>query len=149
LLHPPYYQLSYDLKRRKPTLFYQGKGKEGLLSRLRDYLKGEKVDFSFLSLDLSFLPPFTQKVLTIVRQIPYGVVYSYGEVAEMLGDKKKARAVGQALRKNPFPIIIPCHRVIKGDRTLGGYTGGLRLKRWLLQNEGIEIKGRKVLKWKG
>lgn len=84
-----------------------------------------------------------------MRQIPYGVVYSYGEVAEMLGDKRKARAVGQALRKNPFPIIIPCHRVIKGDRTLGGYTGGLRLKRWLLQNEGIEIKGRKVLKWKG
>ncbi len=106
------------------------------------------MDFSSLPLDLSLLSSFTQRVLQAVRKIPYGRVISYGKLAEMIGDKKKARAVGMALGKNPLPVIIPCHRVIKSNGDLGGYGGGSQLKKWLLQREGVKIKGRRIYGWK-
>ncbi|MBM3251439.1 MAG: MGMT family protein [Candidatus Omnitrophica bacterium] len=81
---------------------------------------------------LTGLSDFEKKVLKITSQIPLGEVRSYQWVARKLGKPKATRAVGQALKKNPYPIIIPCHRVIKSDGSLGGYVKGKRLKKKLL-----------------
>ena len=74
--------------------------------------------------------------------IPRGTVSTYQRIARHLGNAHGARAVGTALAHNPFPIIIPCHRAIRSDRTLGGYQGGLRMKRALLEMEGIPFNDR-------
>jgi O-6-methylguanine DNA methyltransferase len=81
------------------------------------------------------LTDFEKKVLRITCQIPFGQMRSYKWVARKLGAPKATRAVGQALKKNPYPIIIPCHRVIKSDGSLGGYAKGKQLKKKLLQFE--------------
>lgn len=105
-----------------------------LPQRLCRYLKGEKVDFPD-KLDLAGATPFQRSVWEIVRSIPYGETRSYAWVAQQLGKPGGARAVGQALARNPLPVIIPCHRVVKGNGGLGGYTAGLRFKRYLLDLE--------------
>ncbi|HPC67489.1 MAG TPA: methylated-DNA--[protein]-cysteine S-methyltransferase, partial [Syntrophorhabdaceae bacterium] len=76
------------------------------------YIKGEKIEFH-VPVDLSDLPQWTRKVLMEVKKIPYGEVKTYNWIAKKLGYKNGARAVGQALKINPIPIIIPCHRVIR------------------------------------
>ncbi|MFH1655763.1 MAG: MGMT family protein [Candidatus Omnitrophota bacterium] len=78
------------------------------------------------------LTPFEKKVLKITSQIPLGQVRSYKWVAKKLGQPHATRAVGQALKKNPYPMIIPCHRVIRSDGSLGGYAKGKKLKKKLL-----------------
>lgn len=82
-------------------------------------------------------PPteFQRRVYAVVRRIPKGQVRSYQWVAAKLGNPKAARAVGQALRRNPWPEMVPCHRVIKSDGSLGGYAWGVKKKRRLLQQE--------------
>lgn len=85
--------------------------------------------------DLDSLPSFTRTVLKITAQIPYGEIRSYRWVAERLRKPKAMRAVGNALARNPIPIIIPCHRVVRSDGTLGGYALGLHWKRRLLDLE--------------
>ncbi len=85
--------------------------------------------------DLDRLPSFTRTVLKITAQIPYGEIRSYRWVAERLRKPKAMRAVGNALARNPIPIIIPCHRVVRSDGTLGGYALGLHWKRRLLDLE--------------
>lgn len=88
---------------------------------------------------------FEKEVFEKVRQIPRGQVATYGEVARAIGRENAARAVGNALAKNPFLIVVPCHRVIKSDLSLGEYSGGgARVKRKLLKREGVEFSGRKV-----
>lgn len=82
--------------------------------------------------DLGGLPPFTRAVLRITAQIPYGEVRSYQWVARRLGNPRATRAVGNALARNPIPIIIPCHRVVRSDGTLGGFALGRDWKRKLL-----------------
>ncbi len=81
------------------------------------------------------LTAFQKKVYTIVKRIPMGETKSYGWVARQLGRPYAQRAVGQALKKNPFPIIVPCHRVIREDGTLGEYAWGKDLKKRLLEIE--------------
>jgi methylated-DNA-[protein]-cysteine S-methyltransferase len=81
------------------------------------------------------LPEFQRKVLLKVCEIPLGEVRSYKWVAEQIGQPKKVRQVGRALSKNPYPFFIPCHRVIRSDGSLGGYTFGVELKRYLLDLE--------------
>lgn len=93
---------------------------------------GEKVPWNLL--DLSGLTEFQREVLSFVASIPLGETLTYGQVAEGLGRPGAARAVGSALGKNPFPLIIPCHRVV-GTRGLGGYSSGTELKRKLLDVE--------------
>ncbi|MEO0088135.1 MAG: MGMT family protein [candidate division WOR-3 bacterium] len=88
---------------------------------------------------------FTKKVLAIVKEIPKGKVMTYQEVAIKLGNKNLARAVGQALKRNPYPIIIPCHRVIRSDGKIGGYSLGAKKKIELLRKEGILIVRDKVI----
>lgn len=88
---------------------------------------------------------FDLKVLQSVLKIPKGEVKTYKEVAESL-DSKAWRAVGSAMARNPFPLLIPCHRVVKSDLTLGNYGGGVEMKKKLLKNEGVMIKGFRVMK---
>lgn len=81
------------------------------------------------------LTPFTRAVLMAVTGIPRGETLSYSEVASLAGRPGAARAVGNIMAANPFPILIPCHRVIRGDGSMGGFGGGLDLKAWLLEFE--------------
>jgi methylated-DNA-[protein]-cysteine S-methyltransferase len=89
-------------------------------------------------LDLSLVPPFERAVLQTLRRIPPGQVRTYGEIARALGKPSAARAVGTACARNPLPLLIPCHRVVRSDGKLGGYSlrGGATLKRQLLEAEG-------------
>lgn len=86
------------------------------------------------------LTPFEWKVLAATQKIPLGQTRSYQWVARTIGQPQAVRAVGQALHKNPFPLIVPCHRVIKSDGSLGGYAGGREMKKELLSLE-REIAG--------
>jgi methylated-DNA-[protein]-cysteine S-methyltransferase len=95
---------------------------EELGNKLAAYSKGFRVKYS-VPLDLSGTPEFYQKVWNIVINIPYGEVESYGGVAKNLGNPAAARVVGQALARNPIPLIIPCHRVIRSNGTPGGFAG--------------------------
>ena len=83
--------------------------------------------------------PFRARVWAQLRQIPYGQVISYGELARRIGQPGAARAVGGANHHNPIAIIVPCHRVIAAGGALGGYGGGLELKRTLLKLEGVNL----------
>lgn len=104
------------------------------------YFQGDKIDFS----QLDFLAPqgtaFQQSVWQILRQIPYGSITSYGEIAKQLGKPNAMRAVGGAVGRNPISILIPCHRVLGKNQSLTGFGGGLPNKRYLLQLEGIGYK---------
>lgn len=92
-----------------------------------------------LDLALDGIPPMQLSILRRVRQVPRGYVASYGDVAYSLGKPGLARAVGIALARNPFPILVPCHRVVRSDLTLGGFSYGERAKRLLLEKEGVEV----------
>ncbi len=85
--------------------------------------------------------PFQRRVYEALLKIPKGQVRTYAQVARMIGRPKAARAVGQALKRNRWAPRIPCHRVVAGDGTLGGYSapGGLAAKRRLLRREGVEV----------
>lgn len=85
---------------------------------------------------ISSCPAFQQKVLRAVSAIPRSEVRTYKFIAKQIGNPKAARAVGRALATNPFPLIIPCHRVIGSDGKLGGYQGGIKMKQALLREEG-------------
>jgi methylated-DNA-[protein]-cysteine S-methyltransferase len=105
---------------------------------IRAYLAG-KQRTPELSLDLEGYPLFRKGVWQVLRTIPYGQTRSYGWVARKLGRPKSARAVGQACGANPFPLVIPCHRVVAGNGSLGGFSGGLPVKRRLLDLEGCRL----------
>ena len=100
------------------------------MTELEQYFKGKRQAFDIV-LDLR-LPPFFQKILMEVSKIPFGTTVSYRDVAVLAGNPKAVRAAGTANAKNPVPIFIPCHRVLSSDGTLGGYGGGLDLKKRLL-----------------
>jgi methylated-DNA-[protein]-cysteine S-methyltransferase len=118
--------------REEPRFFEEV---EGLLRR---YFRGEQVEFT-MPLDLSELPAFTRRVLAETRKIPHGKLASYAMIAGRSGRPFGARAVGQALHRNPIPLIIPCHRVVKKDGSLGGFGMGLDMKVRLLALEGIRV----------
>ena len=88
----------------------------------------------------SSLTPFQKKVYKAVLSIPLGEVRTYKWVAHKIGDTRASRAVGQALKRNPYTLIIPCHRVIKFDGSLGGYSKGVRMKKRLLKKESMETE---------
>lgn len=94
--------------------------------------------FDEVKLDLSTLTPFRREVVELLMSIPTGTTVSYGELAVKVGRPNGPRAVGQAVGSNPVPLIAPCHRVLAANRKIGGYSGGLDRKRWLLDYEGIE-----------
>ena len=110
------------------------------------FAEGKPVSFDTALLDMDRLTPFQRKVLSALAAIPPGKVMSYGGVAARTGSPGGARAAGQGCGKNPFPVVYPCHRVIRADGSLGGYVGGPKRKRALLELEGIRFdKGGKVL----
>ncbi|HID96190.1 MAG TPA: methylated-DNA--[protein]-cysteine S-methyltransferase [Candidatus Latescibacteria bacterium] len=111
-----------------------------LVRDLIDYFSGEAVDFS-LHLDTTGFTDFQRKVWLVTRNIPYGEVRTYKWVAQRVGCPKAARAVGGALAKNPFPVLIPCHRVVGANGTLEGFNSGIEWKRALLEFEGANLKG--------
>jgi len=108
-----------------------------LINRLGRYLAGEVVTFDLDPLDLSSCSAFQQRVLRAEFAIPRGEVSTYGLLAAHIGAPRAARAVGSALARNPFPVVIPCHRAVHADGTLGGFRGGLAMKRSLLEMEGV------------
>ena len=115
-------------------------GLAATLDGIRALMRGEKVDLSQAPLDLSRTPEFHAKVYEIARAIPPGETLTYGEIAVQLGDKLLARDVGQALGKNPWPIVVPCHRVTAAGGKPGGFSarGGVNTKMKLLAIEGAK-----------
>lgn len=104
------------------------------ITQLEQYFVGERHQFD-IALDLSLGTPFQQSVWRALQQIPYGQTISYAQLAQSIGKPTAYRAVANANGKNPLSIIIPCHRVVASDGSLGGYTGGLDKKRLLLDIE--------------
>jgi len=102
-----------------------------LMERLKVYFSGHRTTFPD-KLDLSRATHFQREVWEITRLIPYGETRSYAWVAKQIKKPRAMRAVGQALGKNPLPIIVPCHRVVASDGKLGGFSGGVEMKRYLL-----------------
>lgn len=120
---------------------------------MSEIYEGKKVDMNLNMFDLRvgesnkelpFKSSFMRDVLLKTYSIPHGKVETYKSIAEKL-NSRAYRAVGTALAKNPFPLIIPCHRVIKSDYTIGQYGGGSEMKRNILKREGVKIKGNKVV----
>ena len=110
---------------------------DGVAAAIRRSLAGEDIVFSFEVSALATRPAFQQAVLRAEHAIPRGRVSTYGLIARHLGKPGAARAVGNALAANPFPLIVPCHRAVRSDGALGGYQGGPAMKRALLEREGI------------
>ena len=108
------------------------------MAAIGELLAGKAADLGAVPLDLSRTPEFHARVYEIARTIPPGETLTYGQIAEKLGDKLLARDVGQALGKNPWPIVVPCHRVVAAGGKLGGFSarGGARTKLKLLAIEG-------------
>jgi methylated-DNA-[protein]-cysteine S-methyltransferase len=104
---------------------------------IKAHLEGEDVLFSLDIVDFTLCSTFQQSVLRATYSIPRGSVSAYQRIAASLGIPEGARAVGNALAGNPFPLIVPCHRVIRLDRHIGGYGGGIEMKRALLESEGV------------
>ncbi len=106
-------------------------------------LRGEASDLAAVALDMAGIPPFHRRVYEIVRSVPPGTTLSYGEVAAKLGADGAARAVGQAMRRNPFAIVVPCHRVLAAGGKVGGYSanGGIATKLRLLALEPTTLNG--------
>ncbi len=102
--------------------------------RCETYFAGQVVDFPDV-LDLSFATDFQREVWQEARLIPHGRTRSYAWLAGQIHKPRAVRAVGQALGRNPLPIIVPCHRVLSSDGSLGGFSGGLDMKRFLLDLE--------------
>ena len=100
-------------------------------------MKRRRAELSSILRDKS-LGGFEKKVYKIVSAIPRGRVRSYKWVAARAGEPRASRAVGNALNKNPYPIAIPCHRVVKSDGSIGGYSRGAGMKKRLLESEGID-----------
>jgi len=114
----------------RPDLFL-----EQVMTQLDEYFRHKRQTF-----EIALAPrgtPFQTKVWHALLEIPYGQTASYKDIARAIGHPRAFRAVGLANGRNPIPIIIPCHRVIRTNGELGGFSSGLHIKRWLLKHEGI------------
>lgn len=106
---------------------------------IRDYLGGRPVVFDY-ALDLAGVTPFGRRVLDVVSGVPFGTLRSYKWVAREIGSPRATRPVGQSLARNPLPIVVPCHRIVNSNGTLGGYSGGgPDMKRRLIEIENGQI----------
>jgi methylated-DNA-[protein]-cysteine S-methyltransferase len=116
---------------------------QDVIRRKVESLRGEADDLVDVPLDFDALPAFRRKVFEVVRTIPAGETMSYGEVAAAVGSPGAARAVGQALGRNPYPIVVPCHRVLAAGGHVGGFTatGGISIKVKMLAAEGVSPQG--------
>jgi methylated-DNA-[protein]-cysteine S-methyltransferase len=108
--------------------------------QLEEYFEGRRRRFE-VPLDWSLTRGYAREVLRRTAEIPYGGASSYAEIAYLAGSPRGWRAAGNALGANPMPIVVPCHRVLASGGGIGGYTGGLDRKRFLLALEGVEPQG--------
>ncbi len=104
--------------------------------QLDEYFRGARRSFD-VPLDFALVEGFRRRVLELLCQVPFGELVSYGELARRAGRPQAARAVGAAMRQNPIPILVPCHRVVAADGSLGGFAVGLDAKRHLHAIEGV------------
>ncbi|GGA80141.1 methylated-DNA--protein-cysteine methyltransferase [Brucella endophytica] len=111
---------------------------QDVMDRIKALLEGEKADLSIALLDMENLPPLYRQVYEIALRIPPGETMTYGAIAREIGDVSLSQAVGQALGKNPYPIIVPCHRVLGANGKTGGFSGngGVETKLRILAIEG-------------
>ena len=131
-------KLIADIKKEFPDVIEKKQKIPGkITTQIAGFYSGKKIKFDLSLLNMKKLTGFSAKVLKIACKIPYGKVTTYSGLAAKIGAPRAARAVGTALANNPFPLIIPCHRVIRSDGTLGGFGGGLKMKKELLSREGI------------
>ncbi len=123
------------------------KGIRTLIAGIQSFLRGHDVHFDTGLLDLDRCPPFQRRVLLAEYGIPRGYVSTYGRIARYLGNPGAARAVGNALAHNPFPLVIPCHRALRSDGRPGGFQAGRDMKRRLLEMEGVRFRedGRAIM----
>ena len=114
-----------------------------VIADLQRYLTGARVDFSAVVVDLLDVDAFRRTVYAAARALGWGETASYGEIARQVGAPSRAQAVGQAMGRNPVPIVIPCHRVVASGRRIGGFSapGGTFTKERLLWMEGVRIRG--------
>jgi methylated-DNA-[protein]-cysteine S-methyltransferase len=118
-----------------------------LISEIKRYFDGEKVDFSAVPLDMGSQDPFFARVYAEVRKLGWGETTTYGAVAKVLGaEPQAARDVGQAMASNPIPLIVPCHRVLAAGGRIGGFSapGGSRSKAKMLEIEGVPLADEKT-----
>ena len=113
------------------------------IERMASLLRGEASDLSAIALDMDGVPEFHRRVYEAARAIPPGNTLSYGDIAKRVGAPGAARAVGQALGRNPFPIVVPCHRVLAAGGKIGGFSaqGGVETKQRMLSIEGAPLNG--------
>lgn len=111
------------------------------IAMVRAAMAGTRTDLSGIPVDLNGVPDFNQRIYALLRQIGWGETTTYGELAQRVGQKDAAQAVGQAMGRNPVPVIIPCHRVLAANRKPGGFSapGGLTTKQRLLELEGVGL----------
>jgi methylated-DNA-[protein]-cysteine S-methyltransferase len=110
---------------------------------LTQYAAGSEVDFSDIGLDDRAVPVFELAVYTALRRVPRGQTVTYGELAALAGSPGAAQAVGTAMARNPWPVVVPCHRVLAAGNKPGGFSapGGLKTKYKLLAMEGVHLDG--------
>jgi len=89
-----------------------------------------------------------EKIYRKLLDVPPGYVTTYGELAKAINLKNGQRVIGQIMKKNPFPVIVPCHRVVKSDGMIGGYAYGIERKKYMLSKEGLKIQNNKILNFK-
>ena len=131
---PPAAELRRLVRTYGPGVVPDRKRSGALARELDQYFNGKRRDFD-LDVDLSGLTPFQSRVLAQTAKIAFGDLLTYHAIAKRIGNEKASRAVGGAVGANPVPIVVPCHRVVATDGTLGGYAGGLEAKRRLLAIE--------------
>jgi methylated-DNA-[protein]-cysteine S-methyltransferase len=117
------------------------------IESIRRLLRGERAELRGIALDMQQVPELNQRIYAIAREIPPGQTLSYGALAARLGDRRLAREVGAAMARNPFSIVVPCHRILAADGKLGGFSarGGAATKLRLLSIEGVQMPGTEPL----
>lgn len=115
------------------------RGLTGLCDRLGRSMAGEDVELPVSLLDLDLCYDFQRRVLLKAKEIPRGMVIPYGRLAQRIGAPRAARAVGTALARNPFSLVLPCHRVVRASGDIGNFGGGPKMKETLLRIEGVEV----------
>ena len=131
---PPAGELRRLVRVYGPGVVPDHKRSSALARELDQYFRGRRSAFD-IDVDLSGLTLFQRRVLAQTAKIPFGDLRTYRAIAKRIGNERASRAVGGAVGANPVPIIVPCHRVVATDGTLGGYAGGLAAKRTLLEIE--------------
>lgn len=111
---------------------------QAVRDQLEEYFAHQRTAFT-LPVDLAGLTPFTREVLEATSDVPFGKVSTYQHIASSIGRPGATRAVGNALGRNPVPVIVPCHRVVRSDGSMGWYTGGAHIKERLLDIEGVHF----------